>query len=935
MQKIHLLFKLLLIFLFLVNINQLSFAQISGKVFRDFNANGSKDNTTTYNETFEGNIVINAYNSSGVLLATQTTSGTGTTSNYTFPATGANSIASGTVVRLEFILPNYYFASKGNISNTTVQFKTAGAGITADLGLNYPQDYCHSTNPDIFIPLHLNGDGQQTGTTASGKALLGFPYNSTGTTTFPPSTYASQNNIGSVWGVALQRGSKKVFSTTVVRRHIGLGALGTGGIYVTNLATGTTSSFVNLQTLGVLTGTDPHSGLPADLVTPSADAATFNVAGTVGLGGVDISDNERYLYVMNLNSKELVRLDIGTSGIAPTPAEIATKVKKFPINFSCSNGNSRPWAVHYYQGAVYVGVTCDAATGTKSNLSANILKLDEATGVFSTVFTFPLLYSKGNAISYATDDINKQWQPWSNDFNISKILGSVYHSRPQALVADFEFDTDGSLVIGMLDRTILQFGKDNYDLSGAGEHQVMNSGDILRAYNNNGTYELESNGKEGASSSKPATSGAGNNEGPGGGEFYYKDVFLKNGSLDHQEISLGGLTLLKGSGEVVSTSFDPVDGGDPDNNSGGIRWYSNQDGTLTDSYRIYDKLMPGTLGKAGGLGDIELLCNPQPIEIGNLVFLDTDKDGIQDANETGIDGVIIDLYQGITKVGSTTTATLNGQVGSYFFTNANVNLNGATGILPNTAYEIRIPNISGGSKQTNLGANVLTSANQGANDLIDSDGTISSTNAIIALTTAGSGENNYSYDFGFFFCPTVTIPSATQNICIGSNGSNITVNTTQTAINGIKFMRFASAQTGAAMYTGGTLLTNGTVTASGGVATYVWNSSDFPNAGTTPIIYYVYAILNPDLGTGCQPFQEIQIVVNPLPTFTLAQSNVTCFGNGNGTITTTTTSGTSPFIYSKDDGGTFSNTTGVFNSLTPATYKIAVKDNNGCVRKCN
>ena len=148
-------------------------------------------------------------------------------------------------------------------------------------------------------------------------------------------------------------------------------------------------------------------------------------------------------------------------------------------------------------------------------------------------------------------------------------------------------------------------------------------------------------------------------------------------------------------------------------------------------------------------------------------------------------------------------------------------------------------------------------------------------------------------------------------------------------------MRFASAQTGAAMYTGGTLLTSGTVTASGGIATYIWNSSDFPNATTAQITYYVYAILNPDLGAGCQPFQEIQIVVNPLPSFTLAQTNVTCFGNGNGKITTTTTSGTSPFTYSIDDGVTFPNATGIFDNLVPATYKIAVKDNNGCVKKCN
>lgn len=85
----------------------------------------------------------------------------------------------------------------------------------------------------------------------------------------------------------------------------------------------------------------------------------------------------------------------------------------------------------------------------------------------------------------------------------------------------------------------------------------------------------------------------------------------------------------------------------------------------------------------------------------------------------------------------------------------------------------------------------------------------------------------------------------------------------------------------------------------------------------------------------CAATTTLTITVNPLPSFSLAQTNVTCFGSGNGKITTTTTSGTAPFTYSINDGATFPNTTGIFDNLVPATYKIAVKDTNGCVRKCN
>jgi hypothetical protein len=39
----------------------LTSAQISGKVFRDFNANGMKDNSASYNEPFVGGVTVIAY----------------------------------------------------------------------------------------------------------------------------------------------------------------------------------------------------------------------------------------------------------------------------------------------------------------------------------------------------------------------------------------------------------------------------------------------------------------------------------------------------------------------------------------------------------------------------------------------------------------------------------------------------------------------------------------------------------------------------------------------------------------------------------------------------------------------------------------------------------------------------------------------------------
>ncbi len=157
----------------------------------------------------------------------------------------------------------------------------------------------------------------------------------------------------------------------------------------------------------------------------------------------------------------------------------------------------------------------------------------------------------------------------------------------------------------------------------------MYSGDILIAsMNSDGTATLEDNGEidgDGGESN--------NDEGPGGGEFFYLDRWQNsNGDIYHEEIVQGGTAYLAGSDSVPFISFDPSDG---TANSGGIKFFNNSDGTSSDSKILYDEDDDGSQGKSAGLGDLELLTDPAPVEIGNRVWLDSDRDGIQDANESG------------------------------------------------------------------------------------------------------------------------------------------------------------------------------------------------------------------------------------------------------------------------------------------------------------
>ena len=145
----------------------------------------------------------------------------------------------------------------------------------------------------------------------------------------------------------------------------------------------------------------------------------------------------------------------------------------------------------------------------------------------------------------------------------------------------------------------------------------------------------------------------------------------------------------------------------------------------------------GYMGKAAGLGDLEVLCDPAPLQIGNRVWDDVNGDGVQDPNEPGLSGVTVSLQGPAGTVTATTDA--NGQ---YTFAS----------LLPNTAYTLSMPLPSGYSlppaNAASLPGTSVTS-NDPISDTRDSDATLAGSTAQIAYTTGGAGQNNYGLTFGF------------------------------------------------------------------------------------------------------------------------------------------------------------------------------------------
>jgi hypothetical protein len=234
--------------------------------------------------------------------------------------------------------------------------------------------------------------------------------------------------------------------------------------------------------------------------------------------------------------------------------------------------------------------------------------------------------------------------------------------------------------------------------------------------------------------------------------------------------------VLPRQGEVALTIMDPI-WDSTGNWAGGVAWMNTSTGARPRSYQVYDTdnngADPDTFGKGDGLGDLEALCDPAPIEIGNRVWEETDGNGIQDPEETNIAGVDVELWadtndDGIadTQVGTATTDAN----GNYYFGGVNdTNMTGGNSVEPNTAYELRIsltdPNLPYGATPT--------PPNQGT-DLHDSDGDnggIHTGYSTVQFTTGAAGANNHTYDFGFDPLPTaVTLASFTARASRGMLG---------------------------------------------------------------------------------------------------------------------------------------------------------------------
>ena len=216
-----------------------------------------------------------------------------------------------------------------------------------------------------------------------------------------------------------------------------------------------------------------------------------------------------------------------------------------------------------------------------------------------------------------------------------------------------------------------------------------------------------------------------------------------NGIQDAGEAGIKGVTvkLLNSAGTVVATTTTDANGNYLfDNVAAGnykVQVVSPSGYYVTKQDQGTSDATDSDINASGVTGSISLAAGDaittvdaglyKKASLGDKVWCDTDKDGIQDSGEAGVCGVTVKLLDSTGTVVATTTTDTNG---NYKFSNLNPG-NYAVQVVAPTGY-------------------VFSSKNQGTNDAVDSDVDASGKSGVVTLA---SGENNTSLDAGIYYKP--------------------------------------------------------------------------------------------------------------------------------------------------------------------------------------
>ncbi|SOD90678.1 SdrD B-like domain-containing protein [Spirosoma fluviale] len=852
---------LLVLSLLLFSLSASAQTTITSVVYFDGNNDGAY---TSSKEVGFGGVTVKAYDATNTVKSTATTNLTGGLGGYTL-----SGLTSGTTYRIEFTLPSgYNDGAKGSKSSTSIQFVKPGS--TADLGVYVP-GVC---DPDKTVRV-VAGCAAVNGSIVS---VASWDYTADRKTTVedeevnPHADDIKDNTKSGIpMGMGARAKDKLMFFSTVSAPETTIyppAPDGKSAIYVADYS-GAGNTYKGFKLLTKLSSINVTNQFPI--------AGGGNNIGELGLGGLDLTEDGKTLYVVNMGKGTIVKVDISSVVYASIPAggypSLTTSEIAMPAGASCTGGRFRPSALEVYGGSLYLGGVCDAATSTNANVRLKILKMNLTTNAWTTILDYAMSGNKGGTLR------ETGWPnvKWSNSFTGDESSAGEI----QPFVNDIAIDDYGSVIIGISNRKVFS------------TETKRDMGYMLRTFRKaDGTMAMESAGKAGPLTSAAKTSpskspGLNDNDlpmladGPGG------DWFLEIGrTTSHPYLHTGGVYILPGTKELVAGFSDPLDG----NGNAGARYIGYDDGVTTGGISLTD-------AKAFALTGAESVCEVSSLEIGNLVWKDLNSDGRQDPNEPGIAGVTVSLKS---STGTLITTAVTDANGNYIFSNATgtstANFKYGVNLQPLTTYKVTVDNPTG---QTPLKGLSLTTKDLTTNteDLRDSDAGLVGSNAEIAVTTGAAGANNHSFDIGF--------NAATCLMDITVQRGNCDPATNKYSITGT--VNFTTVSPGTMTISDGTKTT--TVVVAAGATSANFTLTGLASDGATHTVIATLAGCATDNATYQAPPScaqpgvcSITIDANPLDcdpstnkydvTGTLTLVNATAGGNAtitDGTITTTVT----------------------------------------------
>ncbi|WP_181885216.1 gliding motility-associated C-terminal domain-containing protein [Pontibacter diazotrophicus] len=225
---------------------------------------------------------------------------------------------------------------------------------------------------------------------------------------------------------------------------------------------------------------------------------------------------------------------------------------------------------------------------------------------------------------------------------------------------------------------------------------------------------------------------------------------------------------------------------------------------------------------------------------------------------------------------------------------------------------------------TNIAGPTAVAATSQPASCQNNDGSI-----IAGTVTGGTASYTYSIDGSNFQTSTTFSAVAAGTYTLTAKDDNECTVSTQVTVGTNVPTRFTSTSTASTCGNSNGQFTITGVT--GGTAPYTYSKdggATFQDAATfTALAAGTYQVRVKD-AKGCTYTSSVEVSNVAGPVFTATAQSSTC-GNSNGRITiSNVTGGTAPFSYSKD-GTNFQDGT-TFSGLAADTYRITVKDENGC-----